>query len=195
MSIKYLNIFQLSQGSTRERLSPPFRMGPERPSVLDASKASSGSGHRKRKLAMGRGRESHQSPRAPGGGNARRRLHQLAHLLELSPLTGQLGCWTISNDPRAGGMDPFLVRVLGPHLGSSSGPRLILYLRSWDELVGSRHPPPYNLMPSSRREKMLEHCDSSTQPCSIINAPLHIRHYGGSAMMSSEALQGFVWQA
>lgn len=66
MSIKYLNIFQLSQGSTRERLSPPFRMGPERPGVLDASKASSGSGHRKRKLAMGRGRESHQSPRAPG---------------------------------------------------------------------------------------------------------------------------------
>lgn len=54
--------------------------------------------------------------------------------------------------PGAGGMDPFLVCVLGPHLGSSSGPRLILYLRSWDELVGGLHPPPYNLMPSSRRE-------------------------------------------
>lgn len=36
LSIKYFNIFQLSQGSTRERLSPPFRMGPERPGVLDA---------------------------------------------------------------------------------------------------------------------------------------------------------------
>lgn len=105
---------------------------------------------------MGRGRE--RSPRAQGG-NASRRLQQLAHLLKPSPLTGQLA---ISRDPRPSIWTPSSARS---RAGSwqQFRPRSILYRRSWDELAGSRHLPPSNLTPSSRREKMLQNYDASTQ--------------------------------
>lgn len=106
---------------------------------------------------MGRGRG--RSPRARGG-NASRRQQLLAHLLEPSPLTGQLA---ISREtPRPSGWIPS-----SAHSRAASWqqfrPRPILYLRSWDELAGSRSGTrhPLTFMPSSRREKILTHDDVS----------------------------------
>lgn len=61
------------------------------------------------------------------------RLRQLAHLLGLSPLTGQLA---ISRDPSAAGWIPSSAHSRAI-LAAVQGLGRILYLRSWDELAGT----------------------------------------------------------